>query len=158
MDNNVSCEFVDNMSYTKLWTTMWICVCGQQLEFESGTTWIRVCGQSPEFELWVRTMTWIMSLDNNLSYDCGQQCEFQVFGQRCEFECLDNNVYSSVWKTWLWVFGQRDFECLDKDVSLSVWTRMWVWVFGVGTMTWVCSGDNDVSLQWGQWRESAPML
>ena len=74
-----------------------------------------------------------MSLDNHLSYECGQRCEFQVFGQRCEFQCLDNNVSSSVWTTMcIQVFGKRDFECLDNVIS-SVW-----------------SGDNDVSLEWGQ--------
>ena len=74
-----------------------------------------------------------MSVDNNLSYECGQRCEFQVFGQRCEFQCLNDNVSSSVSTTMcIQVFGQRDFECLDNDVSLSVW-----------------SGDNNVGLQWG---------
>ena len=33
-------------------------------------------------------MTRIKSLDNNLSYECGQ---------RCEFECLDKDVSLSVW-------------------------------------------------------------
>ena len=177
------------MWVASLWTTWVTRSCGQRCEFEFADNNLNLILGQLEYEfvdnhlslnyewgqwleLWVWTTTWVTSVDNDVSFkfldndvssSVWTTMWVRVSGQQCVFKCLEN-VILSVWTTWFRVFGQRrEFECLDNDVSLSVWSgdndvslEWGQWCeSGVGTITWVCRGDNDASLQWGQWRESA---
>ena len=98
--------------------------------------------------LW--TMSWVMSVDNNVSYECGRQRDLRVdndvshtsgwqcdkCGRQCD-KCGQRHELQ-VWTTWVSVDNIMSYEC-EQRCELCVWTTMWI-----------MRVDNDVNYECGQ--------